>query len=361
MRLGTTLAAGLCAIALLAAAGSALGEKGRRGKKHAPKRDAGPEPTATAMVVDLHVDVPWQVHWKGRAPTLPEGDARISALTAGGVGGLVFPIYLPDKAHDDGAHIDDAEATYATIQRIVAASPIFLPLGSTQAEPGRITSFLSIEGAGAFAADPSAIDRFIARGVRLVSPAHASNTAFASSATGEPVDFGLTPLGKEFCARIYEHGALVDVSHVSDRAFDDIAALARAHGAPVVATHSNARALAKHPRNLTDAELRVIGETGGVAGLNFHAPFVVTGGHATIDDVVKQALHMVKVAGVDHVALGSDFDGGIRPAAGLEDASRYPRLADALVRAGLTPDDVAKIFSTNALRVLGWRAPQASP
>ena len=355
MRLAT-LGAALCALALLATAGSALGEKGTKGRRPA-KREPAPEPTATAMVVDLHVDVPWHVHWKGRSPSLPDGDARLSALQAGGVGGLVFPIYLPDKAHDDGAHVDDAEATYATIQKIIAASPVFLPLGSTKAEAGRITSFLSIEGAGAFAADPSAIDRFIARGVRLISPAHAKNTAFASSATGEPVDFGLTPLGKDFCARIYEHGALVDVSHVSDAAFADIAAIARAHGAPVVATHSNARALAKHPRNLTDAELRVIGETGGVAGLNFHSPFVTSSGKATIDDVVKQALHMIRVAGVDHVALGSDFDGGIRAAEGLEDASRYPRLADALVRQGVSPEDVTKIFSTNALRVLGWRPP----
>lgn len=354
-----TLAAGLVAIALVAAAGSALGARPKKGKKHAPRHDDAPAPAATAMVVDLHVDVPWQVHWKGRAPTLPEGDARIDALRAGGVGGLVFPIYLPDKAHEDGAHIDDAEATYATIQTIVAASPVFLPLGATKAEPGRITSFLSIEGAGAFAADPSAIDRFIARGVRLVSPAHAKNTAFASSATGEPVDFGLTDLGKAFCARIYDHGALVDVSHVSDAAFADIAAIARAHGAPVVASHSNARALARHPRNLTDDQLRVIGATGGVAGLNFHAPFVTTSGRATIDDVVRQALHMVKVAGIDHVALGSDFDGGIRAAAGLEDASRYPRLADALVAKGLSRDDVAKIFATNALRVLGWTAAKA--
>ncbi len=359
MRLAT-LTAALCAISLLAATGSALGDRGKKARRHAQKNDAGPDPAPTAMVVDLHVDVPWQVHWKGRAPTLPEGDARLSALQAGGVGGLVFPIYLPDKAHEDGAHLDDAEATYATIQAIVAASPVFLPLGSTRAEAGRITSFLSIEGAGAFAADPPAIDRFIARGVRLISPAHAKNTAFSASATGEPVGFGLTALGKAFCARIYDHGALVDVSHVSDAAFADIAAIARAHGAPVVATHSNARALARHPRNLTDDQLRVIGETGGVAGLNFHSPFVTTSGKATIDDVVKQALHMVKVAGVDHVALGSDFDGGIRAAAGLEDASRYPRLSEALVRHGMSAGDVTKIFATNALRVLGW-APAKAP
>jgi membrane dipeptidase len=360
MRLAPALAGALCAVSVLGSAGGALGDRGHKpGRRHGHGGGGpGPEPAPIAAVVDLHVDVPWQVHWKGRSPDLTEGDARISALRAGGVGGIVFPIYLPDKAHEDGAHIEDAEATLATIQGIIAKNPVFLPLLAPRAEEGRISSFLAIEGAGTFAADPAAIDRFIARGVRLVSPAHQKNTAFASSATGDKVDFGLTPLGKDFCARIYEHGALVDVSHLSDAAFDDVAAIARAHGAPVVATHSNARALAKHPRNLTDAELRVIGETGGVAGVNLHAPFVTTSGKATIDDVVKQVEHMVAVAGVEHVAIGSDFDGGIRPAEGLEDASRFPRLAAALVRHGMTPEDVTKIFGTNALRVLGWRPPK---
>src|SRR6201999_4081144 len=111
--------------------------------------------------------------------------------------------------------------------------------------------------------------------------------------------------------RVYAHGALVDVSHVSDASFADIAAIARAHHAPVVATHSNARALGHHPRNLTDAQLAVIAETGGVAGVNFHAQFVNGTNEATLADVVKQVEYMVKVAGIDHVAVGSDFDGGI--------------------------------------------------
>jgi membrane dipeptidase len=147
----------------------------------------------------------------------------------------------------------------------------------------------------------------------------------------------------------------MDVSHVSDAAFADIAAIARKHGAPVVATHSNARALAKVPRNLTDEQLRVIAETGGVTGINFHAQFVNGTNEATLADVVKQTLYMVKVAGIDHVAVGSDFDGGIKTPEGLDDASTFPALAAALRRKGLSYEDVLKIFSLNALRVLGWR------
>mgnify|MGYP002138130768 CR=1 FL=1 len=147
----------------------------------------------------------------------------------------------------------DADAVFASIEAIIARDPVFLPLGSSRAEPGRISTFLAIEGAGAFAADITQIDRFIARGLRLVSPAHRKNSPLSASATGEKVKYGLTPLGKEFCARVYERGALIDVSHVSDAAFLDIAAIAEAHGAPVVATHSNSRAIADTARNLTDA------------------------------------------------------------------------------------------------------------
>lgn len=310
---------------------------------------------APIMVVDLHVDLPWQVHFKGRAADLSEGHARLAALKEGGYGGLVFPIYLPDQTHKDGAHIEDADAVLATIEKIIARNPAFLPLGSPFAEPARISTFLAIEGGGAFAADITQIDRFIDHGLRLVSPAHGKNSPLSASATGKAVDFGLTPVGKEFCERVYAKGALIDVSHVSDAAFADIVAIAAKHGAPVVATHSNARAVAKHPRNLTDDQLRIIAATGGVAGVNFHAPFVAGGADATLDDVVKQVDHLVKVAGIEHVAIGSDFDGGITPPVGLEDASTFPALAAALRRKGMSRDDVLRIFSQNALRVLGWR------
>ena len=314
-------------------------------------------PDPPFMVVDLHVDIPWQVHVKGRSPALTEGHARLETLTAGAYGGLVFPIYLPDQMHPDGSHIEDADAIFATIEKIIARNDLFLPLGATAAQPGKISTFLAIEGGGAFARDVPQIDRFIARGLRLVSPCHAKNTDLASSATGAKVTFGLTPLGQEFCERVYAHGALVDVSHVSDAAFADIAELARAHHAPVVATHSNARALGHHPRNLTDAQLAVIGETGGVAGVNFHAQFVNGTNEATLADVVKQVEYMVKVAGIDHVAVGSDFDGGIKPPEGLPDAGALPTLAAALRARGMSYDDVLKIFSLNALRILGWRPP----
>jgi membrane dipeptidase len=142
------------------------------------------------------------------------------------------------------------------------------------------------------------------------------------------------------------------VSHASDRALSDVLGLASETGGVVVATHSNARALAEHPRNLRDDQLAGIARTGGVVGLNFHSPFVVRGRPATLADVVRQAKYLVRVAGVEHVALGADFEGGIRPAKGLEDASRFPDLARALLAAGLSEAAVRALFSENALRVL---------
>jgi membrane dipeptidase len=309
------------------------------------------------MVVDLHVDVPWQVHFKGRDPRLVEGHATVTNLAAGAYGGMVFPIYLPDYLHKTGPLVSDAEAILSSIEGIIGASGAFTSLGPGPAQPGKITSFVSIEGAGAFAEDITKIDRFIERGVRLIGPVHAKNNRLASSATGDQVEFGFTDLGKQFCERVYSHGAVIDVSHLSDKAFADLVPIAKKFGAPIVATHSNARALANNPRNLTDAELRTIGETGGVAGLNFHSPFVSGKKEPSLDDVVAQLEHMIAVAGVDHVAIGSDFDGGINPAKGLEDASMLPALAARLKRKGMSHEDVLKVFSMNALRILGWRSP----
>jgi len=144
----------------------------------------------------------------------------------------------------------------------------------------------------------------------------------------------------------------VDVSHASDRAVADVLALAAETAGVVVATHSNARALCEHPRNLTDQQLRGIAATGGVVGLNFHSPFVVRGRPAELSDVVRQARHLVEVAGEDHVAIGADYEGGIRPARGLAGAAQFPELARALLRAGLPARAVTKLFSENALRVL---------
>ena len=313
------------------------------------------DPAAPFGVVDLHVDTPYQVHIKHRPIDLPEGHATDAALVAGHYIGIVYPIYIADYLNKNHPRVEDAEAIFSTIQQLVLAHPKLLhAAGVESAAP--LTAYFSIEGAGAFADDIPAIDRFIARGVRLVGVVHAHDNALATSATGKDRKHGLSEAGRAFCRRVYAAGALVDVSHMSDAAFADLVPIAAEFGAPIVATHSNARAIAKHKRNLTDEQLRIIAETGGVAGLNFHSPYVRTKGKAKLADLVAHAKHMIEVAGIVHVAIGSDFDGG-KPVKGLDDASHLPDLGDALLAAGLSREDVHAIFSGNALRVLGWKPP----
>lgn len=317
---------------------------------------AGEDRNFRPMVVDLHVDVPYQVHFKHRDPSLREGNATQTTLIAGGYGGIVLPIYMHPTTKD-GPRLEDASAILSSIETIVAKASVFTAVNAGFAESGKISVFLSIEGAGAFAKDITAIDAFIDRGVRLIGPVHSKDNDLGSSATGKNTGVGLTDLGKAFCRRVYEHGAVIDISHLSDKGVADLSPIAEEYGAPIVATHSNTRALAEHPRNLSDDQLRLIAKTGGVAGLNFHAPYVSSKEDPTIDDIVAHALHMIKIAGIDIVAIGSDFDGGIKPVVGLEDASALPRLAQKLRQKGLSDDQILKIFSLNALRVLAYRRP----
>ena len=299
--------------------------------------------------VDLHVDTPWRVHFKGRPKSADEGPATPALLRAGQYAAVVYPIYLPDYIHDDHPGIADADAVYATIDAIVAEHEALVPPSAT-VDADSVAVFVSIEGAGAFAEDITQIDRFVKRGVKFVGPVHARDNRLAGAATGKKRG-GLTTLGKQFCERVYAAGGLVDVSHLSDTGFEDLRPIAKNFGAPIVATHSNARAKNKHRRNLTDKQLRVIGETGGVAGLNLHRGFLDSGDMA---GVVAMVRHMVAIAGVEHVALGTDFEGGSATEA-IKDASKLPALAEALKKAGFSDVDVRKIFAKNALRVLAWK------
>ncbi|MEM9696140.1 MAG: membrane dipeptidase, partial [Myxococcota bacterium] len=330
-----------------------------RAVKDSPARSVGPRinlaETGAAEVVDLHVDTPWKVHFKGRDKKLEKGHATPKRVAQGHVAALVYPIYIPDYIHDSHPTIADATAIFDTIDTIVETHPAFhfaMRAGEAQVVPADdVAIFVSIEGAGAFAADIEAIDRFIARGVRLVGPVHARDSPLATSATGKG-DGGLTELGKRFCERVYRAGALVDVSHMSDESFADLVPIAAKFAAPIVATHSNARKLRNHPRNLTDEQLRTIAKTGGVAGLNLYRNFIRKS-KPRLKHVVAMVKHMVDVAGIEHIAIGSDFDGGT-PVYALRNASKFPTLARALRKEGFEEEDVRKIFGKNARRILYW-------
>ena len=348
-------------VASATGSGAGAASAGASASGASPADDAADWPPG---VVDLHCDVPWQVRTKGRAPSLPEGDITADKLRQGHYVGIVLVFYTPDHAHDHPKPADLDELA-ATVDKIVAASDIFrlVPAPGPTAGPllartdGKVDAFQSIEGAEALAGDITQIDRFIARGVRLVGFVHVRDNSLATSSGGTGHG-GLTALGKQLAERVYADGALVDVSHMSDAAFADLVPIAKAAGAPIVATHSDARAVCDNKRNLTDEQLKIVGDSDGVAGLNLHTKFVHRG-KAKLEHAAEQVVHMVQVAGIDHVAIGTDFDGG-EPVHDLKDASRLPALADALVAHGLSKDQVRKVFHGNALRILGWR-PHGSP
>ena len=305
-------------------------------------------------VVDLHVDLSYQVGYRGKSFTAGSGQFAAVDAKRGGIAGVVLPLYIPRDVSPSGPRAVDLERSYAMMYAHLARSFDYALPGCIGA-PGRARTWFAFEGAAPLAEDPSKVREWVARGVRVFGLVHSYDNALATSATGasKRPAIGLTDAGREVVRRVHAAGGIVDVSHASDRATAEVIELAKSAGRPAVATHSNARAIADHPRNLTDEHLRGIAETGGVVGLNFHSAFVTRRRRvATMADVVKQARHLVKVAGIDHVAIGSDFEGDIRPPVALPNASRFPALADALLADGMSRSDVSKIFGRNALRVL---------
>jgi membrane dipeptidase len=313
-------------------------------------------------VVDLHVDLSYEHNYASYAFAQGTGQFRAADLERAGVVGVVLPLYVPRRVSPTGPRLSDFESSYARVYGALAAtSPYRLP--GCVPRNGGVRTWLAFEGVGALARDtwieasgtkmPASLLGWAARGLRVLAPVHTwANELASSSGDPRPAEFGLTPRGRELVRAASRLGIALDVSHASDRATREILALAAESGSPVVATHSNARALADHPRNLADAELRAIAKTGGVVGVNFHSAFLTRGGKATLADVVAQVKYLVRVMGAEHVAIGSDFEGEIRPPAELADVRGYQRLAAALLAAGMPKQDVEAVFATNALRVL---------
>lgn len=319
----------------------------------------GAEPVVE--VFDLHVDVPYQVNFRGRLWERGSGQFVLDWLSDAGMAGVVFPLFVPSDA-EGGRTFDAFERSYHRMARALASDPRFA-LQPCAPAPGRVAAFYSFEGMDPFARAPESLPLWIARGVRLFGLVHSSNNALATSATGlspsakgeSPLaaDVGLTREGKAVARRIVELGGVLDASHASDAAFADLLAIAHAAGRPLVASHSNFRALASHPRNLTDDQARSIAATGGIVGINFHSRFLRGDGkRAHLDDVVRHISHAVRTLGVDHVALGSDFEGDIRPPFELADVRGYQRLAQALRGAGLAEPAIRQVLGSNARRVL---------
>lgn len=212
---------------------------------------------------------------------------------------------------------------------------------------GKISAMLTLED-GAVIREVSQVDQLYAQGVRMVALTWNFPNGLGHPNSTDPTEMGqgLTPLGRAVVERMEEVGMVVDVSHLSDGGFWDVAAQCKR---PFVASHSNARALTDHPRNLTDSMLKALADHGGVVGLNFYNLFLGEAGDTTCEAILRHAQHIRKVAGVEALALGSDFD-GISCGLEFKDYAGYPRLLRALERC-FTPRELDRITHENALRV----------
>ena len=228
---------------------------------------------------------------------------------------------------------------------------------TTALDTGVLAAIMHFEGAEAIDKNLDALHVFHAAGLRSLGPVWSRPTIFAQ---GVPFQFpgspdigpGLTDVGKALVKECNQLGIMVDLSHMNEKGFWDVAAIT---DVPLVATHSNAHALCGTPRNLTDKQLDAVAESGGVVGVNFHTGFLRADGRSkevtSLSEIVRHATYMVERMGIDHVALGSDFDGAPMPT-DLVNAAGLPKLMAAFVEAGFDGAALAKIANGNWQRVL---------
>ncbi len=211
---------------------------------------------------------------------------------------------------------------------------------------GKVGALLSVEEGGVFGGSIDKLEKAYADGVRLITLTWNYQNELGEPNCGDPIK-GLTAKGIEFVEVMESLGMIVDCSHLNDGGTAQLGDILKK---PFIASHSNARALTEHRRNLPDNLIQLIANKGGVIGLNFAQSFLGTSKISRIEDIVRHGLYIRNIGGDDVVALGTDFD-GIRPNTEIEDISHMGRLFDAFLEAGLSQDSVEKIFWRNADRV----------
>jgi membrane dipeptidase len=311
----------------------------------------------------------------------------IPRMRKGGLKAQFWSVFIgSDQPHPARTVVEQIDL----VRRMAARYPADLEMAYTASDveriaaSGKVASLVGIEGGVAIENDLAMLRAFYELGARYMTLTHNKTLDWVDAATGEARHHGLTPFGERVVREMNRLGMLVDISHVSPETMDDVL---RVSQAPIIASHSSAKALAPHPRNVPDDILRRIKTNGGVVMVNFFSEFVIPGSAAkvvkareelkarhpdakefdkafaawskanhlprgTVADVVDHVDHIVKVAGIDHVGLGSDFDGITMWPVGLDDVSDYPRITEELLRRGYSEADVHKVLGANAVRAL---------
>lgn len=359
------------------------------------------------LTLDTHLDTPanfarpgWDI--MDQHP-VAEGQVDYPRMVEGGLDGGFFAIYTAQGAltpQGRAAARDFALKRATEIHEVAALHADRFALAYNPADAERIARsgkrfmFLSMENGSPFGLDLTLMATFYGLGMRMMGLAHFSNNDLADSATDPngPTWRGLSPLGRQFVAEANRLGILIDLSHSSDEALDQTLALSKV---PIILSHSGLKAIHDHPRNIDDDRLRALAKAGGVIQINAYNAYMIDipknpardaalaelgkkygprnalsaeqrrafGGEletlnarypvprASFDDFMKHMDHAIAVAGIDHVGVGADFDGG-GGLVGFEDARDYPKITAALLKRGHTPAEIQKVWSGNALRVL---------
>jgi len=304
-------------------------------------------------LIDLHCDTILRCVGSGNQKNLKENDFSIDIGKLRRAGSLAqfFAMFVDlakfEKPMDEC--LDMIDRFYAEIEENkddIAYAGSFNELKANKSK-GKISAILTVEEGGTIEGKMSNLRNLYRLGVRLITL-----TWNYPNCIGYPnyqwtySDRGLTPFGKEVVEEMNRLGMIIDVSHLSDKGFFDVAKLSKK---PFVASHSNARAVKEHPRNLSDDMLRLLAEKGGVTGINLEPEFLGDGG--SLEAITAHVKHMANIAGIEVIAIGTDFD-GINPRSELTNIGEIDMLVEVLKKHGFTEDELDKMMYKNALRVI---------
>ncbi len=356
----------------------------------------------SSIVLDTHDDTTQRFFSKNfdLAKRNPDGHIDIPRMKEGGMNAIFFSIWIDGRTMGPPAiqkALDQIDAVHENVRKNskdMMFARTAADVRKAQAE-GKIAALIGVEGGHMIGNDIRMVRVFSDLGVRYMTLSHFYNDEWADSSTDKPAHNGLTEYGKEIVREMNRQGMMVDISHVSDKTFYDALEVSKA---PLIASHSSCRAICNHPRDMTDDMIKALATKGGVIQINYEKSFIdegyrqasekVSGGvvamfdqlkkvcgddeeclgkkmnemekrdtaegklpHVTWEKIVDHIDHVVKLAGADHVGLGSDFDGATMPE-GMDDCTHLPRITEALMRKGYSDADIRKILGGNLLRVM---------